>query len=128
MTLDSKTPIKAVSVDLRAAGFSGWVGERSSLELELLCAFNGVDPSDAPAAWRFHPNESTQNAWRRVVAIVAAAERRGAEGMRKRCAEAAIDSATGSEFRNGECNPQQGSCGCELSSYIRALPLPGDGT
>ncbi len=56
------------SDELRAAGFAedakGY--PRDEVALRLLCAFVGVDWKTAPPGWWFHPNESTQEAWKRV--------------------------------------------------------------
>lgn len=51
---------------MRDAGFSGAVGYRDDAALRLLCAFNGVDPENAPPGWWLHPNESSKAAWQRV--------------------------------------------------------------
>lgn len=55
--------------ELRAAGFAAEldaVRPRSDLAFRLLCAFNGVDPHQAPKAWHYYPNEWTADAWERV--------------------------------------------------------------
>lgn len=63
-------PCVATDLELRAAGFSGHVGARDEMALRLLCAFNGVDPANAPPGWKCHPNESTKAAWQRVANIL----------------------------------------------------------
>lgn len=54
--------------EFRQAGFTFAAGElpRDELSIILLCAFNGIDPSIAPEAWKYFPNKSTKAAWERV--------------------------------------------------------------
>jgi hypothetical protein len=53
---------------LRASGFAhdATAYPRDEVALRLLCAFVGVDWKSAPPGWWFHPNQSTQEAWKRV--------------------------------------------------------------
>lgn len=55
-------------IAVRKAGFTAaaFAYPRDEFALELLCAFNGVEPSKAPKGWRYFPNEGTAKAWGRV--------------------------------------------------------------
>jgi hypothetical protein len=55
-------------VAVRDAGFTERALKfpRDEFALELLCAFNGASPSNAPRGWRYFPNEGTAKAWGRV--------------------------------------------------------------
>lgn len=59
----------ASAQELRDAGFAADANTlpRDEQALRLLCAFNGVDPIQAPPGWWFHPNESSKAAWHRVL-------------------------------------------------------------
>lgn len=54
--------------EMRDAGFTAQAIQhpRDELAFAMLCAFNGVDPEQAPRAWRYFPNPSTEAAWKRV--------------------------------------------------------------
>ena len=62
----------------RKAGFTDAAAQypRSEASFRLLCAFNGVDPSQAPEAWRFYPNQAMSDAWDRVAAVAQEAAHR----------------------------------------------------
>lgn len=40
---------------------------RSRLGLIALCAFNGIDPSQAPRGWHYWPNKGMKIMWERVI-------------------------------------------------------------
>lgn len=52
----------------RDAGFTGQARDfpRTHRQFVMLCAFNGVDPTQAPEAWKFFPNVAAKLAWERV--------------------------------------------------------------
>lgn len=52
----------------RDAGFTGQARDfpRTHRQFVMLCAFNGVEPSLAPEAWKFFPNAATKQSWERV--------------------------------------------------------------
>lgn len=54
--------------DFRKAGMSGDAARypRDDLAMVMLCAFNGIEPHQAPPAWWFHPNHQSVKAWQRV--------------------------------------------------------------
>jgi hypothetical protein len=58
----------ATDQDLRDAGFmpQSRAYPRDETALRLLCAFVGINWKIAPPGWWFHPNEATQEAWKRV--------------------------------------------------------------
>jgi len=58
--------------EFRDAGFTEQARKypRTKIEFEAICAWNNIKPDDAPEAWRYFPNESTQNAWRRVIEAI----------------------------------------------------------
>lgn len=65
---DEDVQFRTTPDDLRAAGFTSeaLAYPRDEVGLRLLCAFVGVDWQKAPPAWWFHPNPTTQDAWKRV--------------------------------------------------------------
>ena len=78
----------------RKAGFTDAAAQypRSEASFRLLCAFNGVDPSQAPEAWRFYPNQAMSDAWDRVAAVAQeAAHRAGRIEQARRDVEMAQD-------------------------------------
>jgi hypothetical protein len=40
--------------------------ERTSMAFLMLCAWNNVDPKDAPPDWWSHPSDANRLAWERV--------------------------------------------------------------
>lgn len=61
--------------EFRLAGFSADALNypRDRLAFEMLCAFNGVKPEQAPKGWGYFPNEGTKAAWHRVANAARAA-------------------------------------------------------
>lgn len=43
---------------------------RDDLAMKLLCAFNGIEPGQAPPSWWYYANESMRSAWHRVADVV----------------------------------------------------------
>lgn len=55
--------------------------ERDEIGIRMLCAWNNIPRSAAPADWSSHANASTREAWARVAeAAIAFAESRAMEG------------------------------------------------
>jgi hypothetical protein len=57
---------------VREAGFTDEALKypRSERGFIALCAWNGVEPEQAPLGWRYAPNKGTLVAWERVVAAI----------------------------------------------------------
>jgi hypothetical protein len=57
---------------VRDAGFGpgALAFPRSHEGLVALCAFNGIEPEQAPRGWRYWPNAGMKAAWERVIAAL----------------------------------------------------------
>lgn len=56
-------------IAVREAGFTdaALAFPRSRMGFIALCAWNGVDPVNAPLGWHYAPNKAALMAWERVV-------------------------------------------------------------
>lgn len=72
MTPEQKPAKEATEAELRHVGFTAAALDypRDEASLRLLCAYNGVEPGDAPPGWWYYPNPAVRDAWRRVAEVV----------------------------------------------------------
>jgi hypothetical protein len=65
------------AVAVRNAGFTEGALRypRDDIGLRMICAFNGIQPEQAPRGWHYWPNAGTQKAWERVATALRNKER-----------------------------------------------------